>query len=71
MYNGDDSDDLGSDDLPNNCSFMQKPEVGFSLGLPPGMSKTFDISNPAGKQVPKLDFWKLKQVKEQKDWYGY
>jgi len=35
---------------------MQKPEGGFSLGLPPGMSKTFDISNPAGKQVPKLDF---------------
>lgn len=75
---GDESDeeDCELEGLPhNNGSFMQKSEAGvggFSLGLPLGMSKTFDISNPSGaKAVPKLDFRKLKQVKEQKDWYGY
>jgi len=39
--------------------------------MPPGMSKTFDLSSAMGKVVPKLDFRKLKQVKETKDWYGY
>jgi hypothetical protein len=74
VYNGDDSDELGSeiDDLEidadhtKQASFMLKessPNLGggFSLGMGPGMSKTFDISNPTqGKAVPKLDFRKLK-----------
>lgn len=54
---GDESDD------------EEKPApTGFNLGMPAAMSKTFDSSV---KVVPKLDFRKLKHVKEQKDWYGY
>ena len=48
----------------------KKPALNF--GMPDAMSKTFDVSSaikPA--PVPKLDFRKLKHVKEQKDWYGY
>ena len=60
-YNGDDSDDLDSN---------SEKKV---LGMPEAMSKTFDTSATLmkGLAVPKLDFRKLKHVKETKDWYGY
>ena len=35
------------------------------------MSRTFDMSHSSKTKVPKLDFRKLKHVREQKDWYGY
>ena len=58
---GDDSD---------NGSLEEDTSGGLklNLGMPEVMSKTFDTSL---KVVPKLDFRKLKHVKEQKDWYGY
>ncbi len=61
MYNADESA-TDSDEEPT-----------FNLGVPTSMSKTFDNSSSMHKVVPKLDFTKLKHVKEQKekDWYGY
>ena len=41
------------------------------MGIPDNMSRTFDMSNSSKTKVPKLDFRKLKHVREQKDWYGY
>ncbi len=40
----------------------EKPEIpSLNFGMPAAMSKTFDMSQ---KVVPKLDFMKLKHVKE-------
>jgi hypothetical protein len=64
-YAGDDSEDFESEeDQP------KKEILGF--GMPAAMSKTFDASATMKfAAVPKLDFRKLKHVKETKDWYGY
>ena len=58
-YAGDESDDPDLND-PNE-----------GLGIPDNMSRTFDMSQNLKAKVPKLDFRKLKHVKETKDWYGY
>lgn len=65
VYNGDDSEE--GEEIPQ----AEPKENGFTLGMPATMSKTFDISHATSSVVPKLDFRKLKQVKETKDWYGY